>query len=339
MNNKEETMNSMRALVYTGTREVEYRDADFPSPGPGEALVKIDAVGICGSDMHAYHGHDARRVPPMILGHEATGIVEHGRLRGKRVTMNPIAFCGYCEYCLSGRQNLCANRTMIGMSRPGAFAQYLTIPEQSLIELPDDMDPVAAALTEPTATALHAVHRAMRVSERPLAEARAMVIGAGSIGLLIALLLKHYGCRDILIGDTNALRRQTATEADCGEVFDPSASTPDENHYDLVFDAVGAVATRKTAIDSIRPGGVIVHVGLLQGDGDFNVRKLTLAEVTFIGVYTYSQTDLKAAAQALYTGALGPLNWVSTQPLSEGSAAFQALHDGSTPSAKIVLIP
>ena len=332
-------MSTMNALVYTATEEVQFRQAPLPEPRQGEALVRVEAVGICGSDMHAYHGHDPRRVPPMILGHEASGQVEHGRFKGRRVTMNPIAFCGYCEYCLSGRQNLCANRTMIGMQLPGAFAQYLAVPEQCLIALPDDMSPVAAALTEPTATALHAINLAARIAARPLAESRALIIGAGSIGLLIALLLKSRGCRHILIGDTNPLRRVTAEKADCGKVFDPVEHTPAENGYDIVFDAVGAVATRKTAIDCTRPGGTIVHVGLLQGDGDFNVRKLTLAEITFVGVYTYSQGDLQAAADALYEGALGSLSWVEQQPLAHGAEAFDKLHRGQTEAAKIVLIP
>ncbi len=332
-------MSTMNALVYTGTNEVVFRPEQLPEPGPNDALVRVEAVGICGSDMHAYHGHDARRVPPLILGHEAAGYVEHGRLRGRRVTMNPIAFCGSCTYCLSGRQNLCSNRTMIGMSRPGAFAQYLAVPEQCLIEIPDDMDPVTAALTEPTATALHALHLGARVLPRPYPELRALVIGAGSIGLLIALLLKQHGCRRVEIGDTNPLRRRTAEAADCGAVFDPAIETPESNGFDVVFDAVGAVASRKTAIESAKPGGAVVHVGLLQGDGPLDVRKLTLGEIAFIGAYTYSQSDLQAAVQTLYRGALGSLSWVEKRRLEDGSRAFTDLHEGNAESAKIVLIP
>lgn len=332
-------MNTMNALVYTGANEVVFRPEPFPEPGPNDALVRIEAVGICGSDMHAYHGHDARRVPPLILGHEAAGTVEHGRLRGRRVTMNPIAFCGRCSYCLSGRQNLCADRTMIGMSRPGAFAQYLAVPEQCLIEIPDDMDAVTAALTEPTATALHAVHLGARVLPRPYPELRALVIGAGSIGLLIALLLRQHGCRAVCIGDTNPLRRGTAAQADCGMVFDPATDAPEANGFDVVFDAVGAVASRKTAIECVRPGGAVVHVGLLQGDGPLDVRKLTLGEICFIGAYTYSQSDLQAAVRALHDGALGKLEWVERRPLQDGARAFSELHQGKVESAKIVLMP
>lgn len=332
-------MRTMDALVYTASQEVMFRPEPFPECGPGDALVRIDAVGICGSDMHAYHGHDARRVPPLILGHEATGIVERGRFEGRRVTMNPIAFCGQCRYCLSGRQNLCSNRTMIGMSRPGAFAQYVAVPEQCLIELSDDFSPVAAALTEPAATALHAVNLGVKALAEPLTGARALVIGAGSIGMLIGLVLRHMGVRELHLGDTNPLRREGAAGIEGATVFDPAQSSPEADSFDLVFDAVGANATRKTSIDCVAPGGAIVHVGLLQAEGPMNVRKLTLAEVTFVGVYTYSQRDLQAAADLLYENALGDLAWVATRPLSQGSQAFQELDTGSSPAAKIVLLP
>jgi alcohol dehydrogenase len=330
----------MKALVYTGTEEMRYREEPVRELDAGEALVHIDAVGICGSDMHAYHGHDSRRVPPMILGHEATGLVEHGALLGKRVTMNPLITCGYCDFCASGRSNLCSNRTMIGMTRPGAFAEYVTIPERCLIELPDDMQPVVAALTEPAATALHAVNLAQRAAIRPLSEGRALVLGAGSIGLLTALLLKAQGCRNIWIGDTNGLRRTAAEAAQCGRVYDPvDGPKPANDSFEVVFDAVGAVPTRQASIDAVKPGGVILHIGLLQGSGEMNVRKLTLAEITFMGAYTYSQLDLKAAAKALYDGALGPLDWIQQRPLSDGADAFADLHHGRMGSPKIVLIP
>ncbi len=330
----------MKALVFTDTQEVTYRDEARLEPAADEALIRVEAAGICGSDMHAYHGHDPRRQPPLILGHEAAGIVEQGRFAGKRVTMNPFIVCGQCDYCLTGRQNLCANRTAIGMTRPGAFAEYLTIPEHCLIELPQAMSPVAAAVTEPAATALHAVNLAVRAAFRPLAEGKTLVIGAGAVGLLTALCLKMQGVRDIVIADTNALRRATAARAGCGTVHDPLAGTLlPESGFDAVFDAVGTVATRKAAIDAVRPGGVIVHIGLQDWAGEFNARKLTLAEITFIGAFTYSMYDLKAAVAALHGGQLGDLGWVEERPLAEGAAAFADLHHGRTGAAKIVLRP
>jgi alcohol dehydrogenase len=332
-------MDMMNALVYTGTRQMDYQRQALPRPGPGEALVKIEAVGICGSDMHAYHGHDPRRVPPMVLGHEAAGRVLEGRLAGRRVTMNPIAFCGECEYCLGGRQNLCQNRTMIGMSLPGAFAEYIRVPEQCLIELPEEADPAVAALTEPAATALHAVDAAERLAGQPVSAGSALVIGAGAIGLLTALILKARGCRHIVIAETNPLRRATAQAADCGEVLDPAGAGGEAGGFALVFDAVGASATRRRAIEAVRPGGVIVHIGLLEDGGDFDVRRLTLAEVVFAGVYTYSQNDLRTAARMLLDGALGGLGWVAHRGLPEGAQAFVDLHEGREAAAKVILVP
>lgn len=330
----------MKALVYTDTEEVTYRDETDPQARPGEAIVKIDAVGICGSDMHAYHGKDARRVPPLILGHEAAGMVQSGAMAGRMAVLNPLVTCGICNDCLGGRQNLCRKRELIGMRIPGAFAQFVSIPEQNLIEMPADMDPVQAAVTEPAATSLHAVLLAERILARPVSECRALILGAGSIGLLAALFLKLKGCSEILLGDTNALRRQTAEREGCATIFNPlEGAQPDDASYDLVIDAVGSRHTRAAASVKAAPGGVISHVGLLDNDGGLDTRTLTLQEVTFIGNYTYTPIDLRAALAAIHRGDLGRLGWVETRALSDGARAFADLHDGRTPAAKIVLLP
>ena len=158
----------MQALYYVGPEQLELRDTEEPIMAAGESRVRIQATGICGSDLHAYHGHDSRRQPPLVLGHEAAGEVVEGAMAGKRVTMNPLIVCGDCDYCLEGRQNLCSNRTMIGMTRPGTFAETLTIPDHCLIELPDTLPAVTAALTEPAATALHGINQLEQVLSRPL---------------------------------------------------------------------------------------------------------------------------------------------------------------------------
>jgi threonine dehydrogenase-like Zn-dependent dehydrogenase len=183
----------MKALVYTNTNEIIYRDEPDPSPGPGEVLVKMEATGICGSDMHAYHGHDARRVPPLILGHEIVGTIVDGSQAGQRVVINPLITCGQCQYCDTGFSNLCPERELIGMRLAGAYAEKLVIPVRNLIAIPQTMDPVKAALSEPVATALHALNLARIRSPRPLSELKVLVIGGGAIGLLAALLLKGYG--------------------------------------------------------------------------------------------------------------------------------------------------
>lgn len=331
----------MKALVYTAPNEVTLRDEPEPRPGPGEVLVRVDAVGICGSDMHAYHGHDPRRVPPLVLGHEAAGEVCGGPRAGQRVAVNPLITCGQCADCLDGRSNLCARRQLIGMTgRAGAFTEWLAIPERNLIPIPEGMTMAHAALMEPAGTSLHAVHLAARAAHRPLNEARALVVGAGAIGVLAALFLRSHGCRSVTISDTNALRRRTAERAGDFTVIDPLAGTgPADAAFDVVIDAVGSAATRRAAVAAIRPGGVIVHVGLQDNDGGLDIRRITLQEVTLIGTYTYRPVDLAAALTALHEGALGSLEWFEERPLDDGARAFQALDQGRTAAAKIILRP
>jgi len=331
----------MKALVYTGPETLVYADEPEPVAGEGEAVVRIEAVGICGSDMHAYFGHDERRPAPLILGHEACGRVVGGRLAGKRVTINPLVSCGICSDCLDGKPNLCAQRQIISMPpRQGAFAEYIAIPERNLVEVPDSMDASVAALTEPVATGLHAVQLAHRASPRPLSEARAMVIGGGAVGLAAALVLASHGCRDIALADTNAGRRKTAEATGICHAFDPTENSPVEaGSLDVVIDAVGAKQSRTAAIAAARPGSVIVHVGLLDGEDGIDVRRLTLQEITFVGCYTYTMTDFRAAFEALRSGSLGSLEWFENRPLAEGAAAFADLRAGRTSAAKIILRP
>lgn len=331
----------MKALVYTAPEELVYRDEPDPQPTGGECLVKIDAVGICGSDMHAFMGHDQRRPAPLILGHEASGVVIEGGEAGRRVVINPLVNCGHCPICLSGRINLCPNRQIISMQpRQGAFAEMITIPESNLIDVPDGMDSTKAALAEPIATALHGVVLAARASERPLSEVKALVLGGGAVGLSAALVLRSHGCRQIQLGDTNPLRRKTAASQDIGRVYDPLAGEgPEDNSIDLVIDAVGARPTREAAFAAVRPGGVIVHIGLQDSNDGIDIRKATLQEVAFIGSYTYTMVDFRATVAAMHSGALGKLDWTEQRPLSEGAAAFDDLSKGATAAAKIVLRP
>lgn len=330
----------MKALVYTGTHEVVYRDEPDPvSQDPSMVLVNVDACGLCGSDMHAYHGHDARRVPPLILGHEATGIVASGARAGEPVIINPLISCGSCDYCLAGDTNLCPQRELLGMRLAGGFADHVLVPEQNLMALPAGMDVGDASLTEPTAVSLHSVRLAERVMSRPVSEARAVVLGAGAIGVLAALVLASKGCDEIYIGDTNALRRATAEQNDWGHVYDPLTAEPAADSFDLVIDAVGCGPTRQAASRLVRPGGVICHAGLQDNEPGLDTRKITLQEIVVIGNYTYTVPDLLAATRALHAGKLGSLDWVERRSLSEGASAFADVHNGSTPSPKIVLFP
>ncbi len=327
----------MKALVYTANKEMTYRDEPEPVAKQGDALVAIESVGICGSDMHAYLGHDERRVPPLILGHEAVGTVLEGANTGQRVVLNPLITCGVCDECLGGRQNLCASRDLIGMYRAGAFAEKIAIPEQNLIPVPAGMPSEHAALTEPGATGLHAVLLAERVVSRPLSESRALVIGAGSVGLLTALILRDKGVEEIVVAETNALRRELVAKHCDFELIDPIKERPAEQHFDCVFDAVGGAVTREQAVIAARSGGVIVHIGLMDNKGSMDVRAITLREITFIGTYTYTPVDLRATLHKLNSGALGSLNWIEQRPLASGAEAFNELLNGRCPAPKIVL--
>ena len=330
----------MQALVYTKPHEMQLQTWADPVLAEGESLLKIEAVGICGSDMHAYHGHDPRRVPPMILGHEFVGTIVGGVNQGARVTGNPLIACGVCDYCVQGRPNLCSNRTMVGMSRAGAYAELMSIPAKTLIELPQGMDAVQAALTEPAATAVHALHLAERSLMRPVNEATALVIGGGAIGLLMALLMKSKGLIAPWLAEVNPLRRASAERHAGVRGFNPLESDgPAEASCDVVIDAVGSKTTRGAAFRAVKPGGVIVHIGLQDWASEIDMRKLTLAEITLIGTYTYSTADLRATVKAIHAGAFGDLSWVEERPLSEGARAFTDLDQGKTASAKIVLRP
>jgi 2-desacetyl-2-hydroxyethyl bacteriochlorophyllide A dehydrogenase len=333
----------MKALVYTQPNEMQLLEHPAPVLAPDEVILKIDAVGICGSDMHAYHGHDPRRKPGLVLGHEFCGTVVESRSTqyksGTRVTGNPLITCGRCDYCAQGRNNLCSNRTMVGMTRPGAFAEFMSIPAASLIDMPQDMSAVHAALTEPAATALHAINMSMKAMARPLPENRTLVIGGGAIGMLAALLLKSYGCRDVVVAETNPLRRQSVEHHAKTETYDPRNTPVEENSFDYVIDAVGSKLTRVSAMQAVKAGGVLMHIGLQDWASEIDMRKLTLAEITLMGTYTYTTADLRATVKSLSEGVFGDLSWVATMSLSDGAKAFSELDSATQASAKVVLIP
>jgi alcohol dehydrogenase len=333
----------MRALVYTQPNEVQLQQRPQPEAAPGEVVLAIEAVGICGSDMHAWHGHDPRRKPGLVLGHEFVGtIVESaapGFAVGTRFTGNPLIVCGTCEYCVQGRNNLCANRTMVGMTRPGAYAEFMSIPAASLIAMPQDLSTRAAALTEPAATAWHAINLTLRALARPIHECRVLVIGGGAIGMLAALLLRHLGVHRVTLAELNALRREAVVRHAHCTAIDPREKPPAESSFEVVIDAVGAKATRTQALAAVKPGGVVMHVGLQDWASEIDLRKLTLAEITLLGTYTYTTADLRATVAALAEGAFGDLSWVEERRLDEGQQAFLDLDQGRCAAAKVLLRP
>ena len=187
----------MKALIYKNPETMALEEYPEPQAADGEVVIKIAASGICGSDMHAYFGHDPRRKPGLVMGHELSGTICASASPlykpGQKVTVDPLITCGYCDYCRTGRDNLCENRGMVGMSRPGAYAEYMAIPAASVVPIPDDMPHEKAVLTEPASTVVHALNFSEARMLRPLQEQRVLVIGGGAIGILMALLLTSRG--------------------------------------------------------------------------------------------------------------------------------------------------
>lgn len=328
----------MKALVYTAPEAMEYRDLARPEPGPGEDLIRVDSVGICGSDMHAFLGHDNRRPAPLVLGHEAAGVVVGGARDGMRVTVNPLVTCGTCPACVQGRDNLCPDRQIISMPpRAGAFAEWLTMPRGNLVEVPEGVALHKAALAEPIACGWHAV-RLGRAALGADGGHSALVIGGGAIGLGAALSLRAQGIADVTLIEPNPLRRAALDAVGVARVCAPddlAAGTL----FDLVIDGVGYAATRATASAFVRPGGCIMHIGLGEDTGGLDIRRMTLQEVTFIGTYTYTAEDFRQTAAAIFDGRLGALDWTEARALADGAAAFDDIRSGRIAAPKIILFP
>ncbi|MDX8346365.1 alcohol dehydrogenase catalytic domain-containing protein [Cognatiyoonia sp. IB215446] len=327
----------MKALVYEGPEQLSLRDAPNPVLTEDQHLVKVAAVGICGSDMHAYLGHDERRPAPLILGHEAAGVIVGGPRDGERVTLNPLVTCGICEACLTGRDNLCPERMIISMPpREGAFAQYVAMRAENLITVPGHVSLEKAALAEPIACGWHAVRLA---KERLGAGSHtALVLGGGAIGLGAALSLVAQGVHDITLVEPNEGRRTYLTDKCRQHAIAPDDLTNDMM-FDIVIDGVGFAKTRAIASAHAKPGGVIAHIGLGEATGGLDIRRMTLQEVTFIGTYTYTAQDFRDTAQAIFDGRLGPLDWVEMRTLADGPAAFADIRAGQVAAPKIILHP
>src|SRR5215469_11535668 len=248
----------MKALLLSQYRHLEIADLPAPVPGPDEVLIRVAACGICGSDVHGYDGSSGRRIPPIVMGHEAAGtIVEVGSgvdgLRpGDRVTLDSTVYCGRCANCRRGQINLCDQRQVLGVScgeyrRAGAFAEYVAAPARIVHKLPDSISFPEASMLEAVAVAMHAVS----LAETP-PDSTALVIGAGTIGLLILQALRAAGCSRVLITDVDSTRLKLAAELGATETILADDDTlarisklTSETGVDGVLEAVGRTETIK----------------------------------------------------------------------------------------------
>ncbi len=343
----------MKALVMTAYRHLELQDVPEPELGRGEVLVRVRACGICGSDVHGLDGSTGRRRPPIIMGHEAAGIVERlgpeaeGLRPGDRVTFDSTVYCGRCFYCQRGQVNLCDRRRVLGVSceeyrRHGAFAELVAVPQHIVFRLPDEVPFTHAAMVEPLSIAVHAVQRA----EVRLADT-AVVVGNGMIGLMVIQVLRAAGCGTILAADLDPARLEMARSLGADEMFRPDqtdvaaevARRTDGRGADVAFDACGLGPTVQLAVGCVRKGGRVGLVGNFAPKVELPLQAVVTRELTLYGSCA-SQNDYPRCLAMIARGVarVDPL-LSAVAPLDEGPAWFERLYRGGEGLLKVLLEP
>jgi L-iditol 2-dehydrogenase len=339
----------MRALLLDAERHLSLVDVPIPAlEHPSDVLVRVRAVGICGSDLHGYLGVTGRRTPPLVMGHEATGdVVAVGPgvrdLRpGERVATNTIAACGHCRPCLAGERALCEHRRILGMDAPGAYAEYVVWPEDSLPRLPDALSYEAGALAEPLAVALHAVNlAAIKPGDAVL------ITGGGPIGVLVHLLVRIAGAGTIIVSDLQPDRLRAARAFGADVVVDAGAADPvavarehtGGSGVDVAIEAVGAGVTARQTIAAVRNAGTVVWLGNSENLIEVEMQAIVTRNLTLRGSYGMTGEEFDRALALLADGRL-PVDDIVNRyaTLDEGPQLFEQLL--STPAIiKCVLRP
>jgi L-iditol 2-dehydrogenase len=343
----------VKALTLTAYNEFSYGEAPEPEVPSGQVRVRVGACGICGSDVHGMDGSSGRRIPPVIMGHEAAGVIESvggavaGWAPGDRVTFDSMLSCGECEDCRSGRSNLCPSRRVLGVScgeyrQHGAFAELVTVPSHVLLRLPDDLAMEDACLAEPVSVALHAVRR---VPVQP--GDTAVVIGAGIIGLLVIQVLKLAGCGRVVAVDLDQRRLELARELGADEalvserekVLQHVRSTTGGG-ADLAMEVVGVGPTVALAIDCVRRGGSVGLVGNLAAGVEFPLQSVVTREVSLYGSCASAGGEFAEALRLIADGSIRVRPLVSAvADLADGGDWFRRLYDNKEGLIKVILRP
>jgi L-iditol 2-dehydrogenase len=343
----------MKALLLSEYKNLSLQDLPQPVAGPDDVLVQVAACGICGSDVHGYDGSTGRRIPPIVMGHEAAGIVAAvgSAVRrfavGDRVTFDSTVYCGACDFCRKGEVNLCDNRQVVGVScgeysRAGAFAEYVAVPERILYPLPPELSFAEAAMLEAVSVALHGV----RVSEVKGGET-ALVIGAGMIGLLLLQAARAAGCSRVFIADIDSTRLKLAADLGADQTLQFSGAEllneilrlTEGRGVDLVLEAVGRNETVSSAIDCVRKGGTVTLVGNITPQVTIPLQKVVSRQIRLQGSCA-SSGEYPQAMQLIAEGKIkvGPLI-TAVAPLTDGPEWFQRLYAREPNLMKIVLDP
>jgi L-iditol 2-dehydrogenase len=343
----------LKALIHTNPYILEYRDYTDPPVGADDVLVRVKACGICGSDVQGYTGKTGRRIPPIIMGHEAAGIVEEigGNVKdfvpGQRVCFDSTVYCNRCPACTLGLYNRCVKRQVLGVSTPefrrnGAMAELVAVPYWIVSRLPDDMSFLQAAILEPASIAMHAANRAQIVPGGVAA-----VIGAGTIGLCILQAAKLCGAQTTIACDISDFRLELARQVGADLCINPRVTDlsqeilrlTDGLGVDVAFEAVGFAETFRQAISITRTGGTLIAVGNLARETEFNLQELVSRELTFSGSYA-SAGEFRPCIDLIASGKIQVKPLVSeVLPLANAPTAFERLLKAEENLLKIILEP
>jgi len=339
----------MKAAVWHGGKDIRIEDVPDPIVKADEVLVRVKSAGICGSDAHAFEGKSKRRVPPLVLGHEFSGVVADigtgvlGFQNGDRVVVEPIMSCGTCEPCRNGRTNICMQIRFIGLHIPGAFAEYIAVPARNCYKLPDNVSFDDAALVEPLSVATHATNMTpTKVGDNLL------IIGSGVIGLMILQVARQRVGGKVFVTDLIDykldLARKLGADATIHSGRDDLSNRVKEltrgKGADAVIEAVGIQETLQQALNAVKKGGAVTITGLLQQIMQVDIMKVVTSEITIRGDYCYTSAEFKASLDLLATGTmkLKPLVTHSF-PLRSIADAVDALTGGKEQPIKILLRP
>jgi threonine dehydrogenase-like Zn-dependent dehydrogenase len=314
----------MRGLVYTRPGSIELLELDPPKPGPADVLVAVKAVGVCGSELEGFASASPMRVPPLIMGHEFAGVVLD---TGQPVAVNPIISCNVCDLCQAGAKNLCRKRVIIGISRPGGYAELVAVPRRNVYPLPGGMTPQQGAMVEPFANAVHAFARATDFSH---AHPRIAVIGAGMMGLALLVVALRLGNAEVTIADVHVGRREQGRRLGAHQVTEDL-----DGEFDVAFDCVGLDITRRASIAHLKPGGLAVWIGLHDSDPGFDARELVRSGKHVLGTFAYQDGDFQDAME--FTRDLGP-EWYDEYPFQDGAYVFTRLLVDRPVAPKTILL-
>ena len=343
---------NMKALMLTSYRNLEMADVPTPEVGADEVLVQVAACGICGSDVHGYDGSSGRRIPPLVMGHEAAGVVEAAGSavknfsRGDRVTFDSTVYCGVCANCRRGNVNLCDRRQVLGVScgdyrRAGAFAEFVAVPARICYRLPRNLEFAEAAMLEAAAVAIHGVNLAQMAPG-----STALVIGAGTIGILTLQALRAAGCSRVFVTDVDQQRLVLAKQLGATEILLSDAGLQQEilrltsgEGVDVALEAVGRNETVAAAIDATRKGGTVVLVGNITPNVNLPLQKVVTRQIRLQGSCA-SAGEYPQAMEWMASGAINVKPLITAvAPLEEGARWFERLYAREPNLLKVVLRP